>query len=173
MEEFEAMLLENPGNSLGRTIEVVDMVLADTNRFDDLFQCYFSDNEWVRLRVSNAIKRVGLERLDLLVPYIDRFLTEINDINQPSTQWTLSKLYLMLEDEMSSQQKEQAIDQLKNRLTYNDWIVLNNTMETLYEWSKLDVNIKDWFIPKLKRLTNDSRNSVAKRAKKYLSYLES
>ena len=106
MNKFEKMLLETPGNSLGRTIEVGDIVLKNPERFNDLYKCYFSDNEWVRLRVSNAVKRVGLERLELLVPYIDKFLGEISEIDQPSTQWTLSKLYLMLTDEMTPKQKE-------------------------------------------------------------------
>ena len=173
MNEFEKMLLEDPGNSLGRTIEVVDIVLSDPKRFDELYQCYFSDNEWVRLRVSNGVKRVGLERLDLIVPYIDKFLGEISDIDQASTQWTLSKLYLMLEDEMTPAQKSKAIELMKKRLSHNDWIVLNNTMETLAMWAKKDEDLKRWLLPQLKRLTKDGRNSVSKRAQKYHSMLES
>ena len=34
-------------NSLGHTIEVVDLVLADRTRHEGLFQCYFSDDEVV------------------------------------------------------------------------------------------------------------------------------
>lgn len=167
MNDFEKMLLENPGNSLGRTIEVVDSVLKDPGRFDELYQCYFSDNEWVRLRVSNGVKRVGLERLDVLVPYIDKFLGEISDIDQPSTQWTLSKLYLMLEDEMSAKQKQQATELMKKRLKHDDWIVLNNTMETLFAWAKKDKDLKKWLLPQLNTLSKDSRKSVARRAQKY------
>jgi hypothetical protein len=173
MEEFETILLENPGNSLRKTIEVVDTVLQYPERFDDLYQCYFSDNEWVRLRVSNAIKRVGLQRLDLLVPYIDHFLGEINDIDQPSTQWTLSKLYLMLENKMTPEQKRKAIELMKQRLRHDDWIVLNNTMETLHEWAKNDTELKKWLLPQLERLSKDDRKSVARRAQKYQTSLES
>ncbi len=62
------MLTGGHPNSLGRTKEVVEMVLADPDRFDELFGCYASEDEVVRLRTSNAVKRVEAARHDLLVP---------------------------------------------------------------------------------------------------------
>jgi hypothetical protein len=59
-ETFEAMLAGGHPNSLGRTVEVVDLVLADRDRLAELFQCYFSADEVVRLRVSSAMKRVTI-----------------------------------------------------------------------------------------------------------------
>ena len=86
---------------MGNTVEIVEEVLGDPSLFDELFNCYFSDDEVVRLRVSNAMKRICRERKDLLVPYIDRFLTEIAAIDQASTQWTLSQLFALLEKQMT------------------------------------------------------------------------
>ncbi len=43
-EEFEAMLTGGHPNSLGRTLEVVDAVLADRSRLTELVACYFSDD---------------------------------------------------------------------------------------------------------------------------------
>ncbi|GAB4243341.1 MAG: hypothetical protein Tsb0034_21160 [Ekhidna sp.] len=57
MKNFEARLSGGHPNSLGNTIEVVDAVLADPSNFEELFDCYQSDDEVVRLRVSNAMKR--------------------------------------------------------------------------------------------------------------------
>ena len=61
-EAFEDMLTGGHPNSLGRTVEVVEMVLANPDRFDELFNCYKSDNAVVRLRTSNAMKRIEAER---------------------------------------------------------------------------------------------------------------
>ena len=63
-ENFESILSGGHPNSLGRTVEVVDLVLEDRARLAELYQCYFSSDEIVRLRVSSAFKRVTTEHPD-------------------------------------------------------------------------------------------------------------
>ena len=75
------MLTGGHPNSLGRTIEVVDGVLVDPQRMTELFNCYQSEDEVVRLRVSNALRRVQAERPDLLIPFIDRLIEEIGQLD--------------------------------------------------------------------------------------------
>ncbi|MEL6528818.1 MAG: hypothetical protein AAFQ27_02590 [Pseudomonadota bacterium] len=171
-EPFETMLTGGHPNSLGRTIEVVETVLANPSRFSELYLCYRSDDEVVRLRVSNAMRRVEAERHELLVPYIDRFVEEIGALDQPSAQWTLAKLFEALERDMSAQQKAaaQAIMQ-RNLAEHDDWIVLNNTMEALFKWSADDAALREWLKPHLERLSSDQRKSVASRARKLLAKL--
>jgi hypothetical protein len=169
MQYFEKRLTGGHPNSLGNTLEVVEEVLAEPRYFDELFNCYFSEDEVVRLRTSSAIKRVCKAQKELLLPYLDRFLTEIAAINQASTQWTLAQLFDMLKKDMSLKQLKQAQQIMQNNLArHNDWIVLNTTMEVLTKWSTKDAKLKQWLIPHLERLTNDSRKSVANRAKKFL-----
>ncbi len=172
-ESFESMLTGGHPNSLGRTVEVVDIVLAKPKQIKQLYDCYFSDDEIVRLRTSNALKRVCREHPDWLVPYMDGFINEISKIDQASTQWTLANLFEMLDGFMSKQQKSQAQKILKKNLeNHTDWIVLNMTMQTLVGWAKSDRRLAKWIIPYLDRLAKDSRKSVAKRAVKYLSILD-
>lgn len=166
-ESFEEMLTGGHPNSLGRTIEGVNIVLADSTRLSDSYNCYFSDDEIVRLRTSNAIKRISLENPEWLVPYVDKLISEVSNINQPSAQWTLATLFQNLSIFMSETQREQAKKILqKNLETYTDWIVLNNTMDTLSKWAKKDSILKEWLLPHLERLTQDPRKSVSGRAKK-------
>ncbi|MGY3793683.1 hypothetical protein [Aquimarina sp. 433] len=172
MTNFEERLTGGHPNSLGDTVEVVEEVLAENELFNELFNCYFSNDEIVRLRTSNAMKRVCKVNRPLLIPYIDRFLSEISKIDQASTQWTLSQLFEMLEKEMSDGQIKKAKEIMKNNLAnHNDWIVLNQTMNTLTKWSKKDENLKLWIIPHLERLTSDTRKSVSGRAQKMLKAL--
>lgn len=170
MQDFEQRLTGGHPNSLGNTIEVVEEVLANHAYFAELFDCYFSDDEIVRLRVSNAMKRICKEEKSLLVPYVDRFLTEISTIDQPSTKWTLATLFAMLDDTFSAEQLDSAKAIVKRNLVEEpDWIVLNNSMETLFRWAKKDDALRDWLQPQLEKLRNDTRNSVAKRATKLLA----
>lgn len=172
MKDFEKRLQGGHPNSLGNTVEIVEEVLADHQLFDELFNCYFSQDEVVRLRTSNAMKRIGKEEQSLLVLYIDQFLTEIARIDQASTQWTLAQLFDLLEKELTDTQREQAKNIMKNNLeNHEDWIVLNQTMATLAKWAKKDTELKHWILPQLKRLSGDSRKSVAGRANKMMEQL--
>ena len=174
MEKFEEMLTGGHPNSLGRTVEVVDMVLEDQNRFEELYQCYFSQNEVVRLRTSNAMKRICKEEKKLLLPYVESFLNEISLLKQASAQWTLAQLFLELTPDLSQEQKKKATEILKYNLIHQtDWIVLNMTIKTLATWSKKNNKLRDWLIPQLEYLEHDKRKSVSNNAKKTMKLLES
>ena len=173
MQSFEERLKGGHPNSLGNTVEVVEEVLAENDLFQELFNCYFSNDEIVRLRTSNAMKRVGKVKKSILIPYINRFINEISKIDQASTQWTLSQLFKLLKKDMTPVQIQQAKEIMKNNLAnHNDWIVLNQTMDTLTEWSKEDSALKEWVVPHLERLTADSRKSIAGRATKMLDKIK-
>lgn len=171
-EPFEIMLSGGHPNSLGRTVEVVERVLLEPDRFQELFDCYASADEVVRLRTSNALKRVEAERHDLLVPYIDRLIKEIGDLDQASAQWTLAQLFDRLTDDMTKDQRSAALKIMKRNLAdHDDWIVLKSTVDTLTAWALDNDGLKAWLRPHLERLSRDSRKSVASRASKSLRVL--
>jgi hypothetical protein len=171
-EPFEAMLTGGHPNSLGRTVEVVDAVLADPERLEELFACYGSSNEVVRLRVSSAMKRIAHAQPALVVPYIDRMLGEVAGLQQASAQWTLAQLFLALEEYLSPQQKRRAVSVMQCNLeTWGDWIVLIQTMTTLAAWAKADPELAAWLRPHLERLGGDPRASVSRTARRELAGL--
>ncbi|MEM8968190.1 MAG: hypothetical protein AAGE93_17355 [Bacteroidota bacterium] len=171
---FEKRLSGGHPNSLGNTVEVVDEVLANPELLENLYQCYFSNDEVVRLRTSNAMKRICQQQPGWLVPYVDRLLTEVANIEQASAQWTLAQLMQQLQSYSTLEQQQVATDVLKHNLThYDDWIVLNHTMQTLAEWAKENANLKAWLKPHLDHLSKDERKSVANRARKLRKLLYS
>jgi hypothetical protein len=171
-EQFEQMLTGGHPNSLGRTIEVVEIIFKEPARIEELYNCYFSTDEVVRLRVSNAFKRLCKTDLNLLIPFIDRFIDLISKINQPSTKWTLAQLFLMLKKHLSETNLKKVKDILKYNLeTENDWIVINFTLEALTDFARTDENLKNWLRPHLIKFQTDKRKSVATRAKKFYAKL--
>lgn len=168
-ENFEQMLSGGHPNSLGKTLEVVEIVLCDKAKLENLYQTYFSSDEVVRLRTSNAIKRVCLQHPDWIYEYADKLISEIFNINQPSTQWTIAILFRLMTKYLNQSQKFKATEHFKSNLdTQTDWIVINTTMETLFEWSKGDHELTNWLIPRLKKFSTDSHKSISSRATKYL-----
>ena len=109
-ENFETMLTGGHPNSLGRTVEVVELVLADRKKLTDLYQCYFSEDEVVRLRVSSAMKRVTTAHPEWTMDYMDGLQSEIAAIDQASTQWTLAILFDLTVPLLSPSQKQRSLD---------------------------------------------------------------
>ena len=167
------MLSGGHPNSLGRTLEVVDVVLADRSRLDDLYRCYFSDDEVVRLRVSSAMKRVTIEHPEWTMDYIDGLQSEIAAIDQASTQWTLALLFDLMRDLLSPTQRARAVEIMHSNLEHHtDWIVLNNSMKVLGAWSQTDDELAESLLPHARRLARDERKSVASNARKLLARLD-
>lgn len=164
------MLTGGHPNSLGRTVEVVDAVLADRTRLEDLYRCYFSADEVVRLRVSSAMKRVTIAHPEWTMDLIDGLQSEIAAIDQASTQWTLALIFDLLVDRLSSEQHARAIEIMQHNLAHHDdWIVLNNTMKVLGAWAREDPALARWLLPHARRLADDERKSVASNARKLLA----
>lgn len=170
--DFEQKLTGGHHNSLGNTVEVVEEVLKNRSRLEELYQCYFSEDEVVRLRVSSAMKRLCIAHPEWIYPYTDKLLDEISQIDQASTQWTLAILFGLLADRLTDEQREKALMIMKNNLAnHHDWIVINYSMETLFEWSKTDDELLKWLIPQLEHHCMSDRKSIAGRARKYLDWL--
>jgi hypothetical protein len=169
LNNFETALTGGHPNSLGNTVSVVQEILQNPKRIQELFDCYFSTDEIVRLRVSNAFKRIAKEKPELVVPFLDQFITKISKINQASTQWTFAQLFIILDKFVTDKQRQEVMQILKNNLiNYTDWIVLNFTMEALLSYCKKYSELKSWLKPHLEKLAKDSRKSVANRTTKYL-----
>lgn len=164
-ESIETMLTGGHPNSLGQTVRVVEILLSNPDKLEELYQCYASSDESVRLRTSNAFKRIWRAQPSWLIPYIDRFLAEVSQIQQASAQWTLTQLVHELDMHLTSEQRQRAIIILKENLkTATDWILINNTVETLGTWAQTDAELREWLLPHLERVAQDRRKSVVDKA---------
>jgi hypothetical protein len=171
-ERFTDMLEGGHRNSLGRTEEVVGIVLADQTRLNELFACLAVPNELVRMRAGDALEKVCREHPEWFPPYVERLLGDVGNIVQPSIQWHLAQMLQHLRGDLSDKQAQRATRLLKRNLTRStDWIVLNVTMDVLAEWAKEDPRLAAWLTKELERLCGDERKSVSKRASKRLADL--
>jgi hypothetical protein len=169
---FAGMLTGGRRNSLGRTGEVVESVLAAPDRLDELFATLAAPDEVVRMRAGDALEKVCRERPAWFVPHVERLLGEVGSIDQPSLRWHVAQMLDHLRGDLSEDQARRATELLKrNLVAATDWIVLNVTMDVLADWSAADADLRAWLGDELERLREDERRSVAKRASKRLAEL--
>lgn len=171
-EPFADVLRGGHPNSLGRTEEVVGVVLADPGRLEELFATIVDPDPVVRMRVGDALEKVCREQPAWFAPHVDRVLGQLGQIEQPSVQWHVAQVLQHLRGELTDDQAQRATDLLQRNLhDSTDWIVLNVTMDVLTEWAKGDRALATWLGPELERLCHDRRTSVARRATKRLGEL--
>ena len=132
MEAFADVLAEGGrSNSLGCAGEVVNAVLADRERLDELWACISHEDPYVRMRAIDAFEKIVNEQPTRADPYVPRIVDELTASRQPSIQWHVAQLFpqVRLEDG----QRERAIAWLMAQLatTDVDWIVSVNCMRTL------------------------------------------
>src|SRR5687768_2291677 len=93
-DKFEDMLkVGGKSNSLGRVNEVIDLVINDRSRLDELYGCITNEDAWVRMRAIDALEKICRQHPDWLLPFIDKFRDELTIIDQASVRWHLAQIY--------------------------------------------------------------------------------
>jgi hypothetical protein len=165
---IEKALSGGDPRSLGRTEEIVQLVLKNPPRVGELFECLFSDDEIVRMRGSDALEKVCRQRPDLLTPFTERLLREVSKIEQPSVQWHLAQM--LSELPLHGEHRRRAIAILRRNLSrYDDWIVTNLTLEALATFARQSTGMRKSFSRLLRQYMRSQHKSVAKRASKLLT----
>ena len=150
---------------------VIDAVLHDPTKVDELFACVKDDDEYVRMRASDALEKVCRANASIVQPFKTRVLHEMSLIDQPSVQWHYAQIVDKLQ--LNSQETAEAIRKLQSNFeTYDDWITRNITMEVLGNFALHDDALRAYLMPKLEELTKDRKISISTRAQKILEMLE-
>lgn len=171
-EPFSEMLtVGGKTNSLGRAREVIEIVLKDKSRLDELYDCLSHEDAWVRMRAADALEKVCRQHPDWLIPYIDRLQKDFSASEQPSIQWHLAEIYIQVK--LTDSQKKFAIDWLSNSISSEDvdWIVSANSMKALAYFNKKGYFPADKLIPFLKVQQRHKSKAVVKRANKLIDEL--
>jgi len=160
-------------NSLGEVPQVIEIVLHDQHRIEELYNCLFDGDAWVRMRAADAFEKICRVHPDWLLPYIDRLATDFGASFQPSIQWHMAQIYKQVP--LTQTQKDVAIQWLTQRIATKDvdWIVAANVMETLAQFAKDGSFPLDQLVSLLKIQQQHKSNAVVRRATKILATLPS
>lgn len=172
MESFADIL--NAGghaNSLGRSGEVVEILKHDPARLNELYDCIFTDDAWVRMRAVDTFEKLVRDNPNLAAPYLESIFKDLCQTKQPSIQWHIAQIFT--EVDLNEDRREHAINWLKDKIstTAVDWIVAVNCMKSLQYfkvqgWVKSD-QIKELFEVQL----GHKSKSVRKKATQFLKEL--
>jgi hypothetical protein len=90
--DIEKWLAEGDLTNDGRANEVVSLVSANPDIFEDVFICLESTNPVIRGHAADALEKIGRDYPDLYLPHIDSIITILNKDPIPMVQWHLAML---------------------------------------------------------------------------------
>lgn len=159
-------------NLLGRSAEVLRLVLDDASLLDELYECMFDEDAWVRMRAADTIEKVCREHPEWIEKYVNRFIDDFSSNTQASIQWHLAQIYRQVA--LTDIQKRQIILWLENLLatTEIDWIVAANAMDTLAQFTSDGAYPRNKLMPLLDIQSHHRSKSVVKRAARMRSGLK-
>ena len=167
---FKDTLTGGPKREL-RNSAVIDAVLADPDRVDELFACVFDEDAYIRMRAADALEKIGRAQPPIVAPLTDRILTDMALVDQPSVQWHVAQLVSTLP--LNNRQRQRGITLVQQYLdTSDDWIVLTQSMHTIASFAEHDESLRHPLLPRLAELSHDPRPSVARLASKLHGQLE-
>jgi len=158
-------------NSLGESQLVIESVLKDKSRLDELYACMHHEDSWVVMRAADTLEKIAREHPDWLKPYIDAMLVDFYGPAQASVQWHLAQIYNHVE--LTNDQRNKAVKWLKALVTNRrtDWIVSVQAMSTLVRYAEAGILPKNDVIKLLKIQLDHKSQAVVKKAQKFIDQL--
>ena len=152
--------------TLGNVDEVVDTILTEPRRLDELIGAVLDcDDEIVRMRAGDALEKVCRAQSSLLQPHVSLLLGEMAGIDQPSVQWHVAQMLGQVR--LTAAQRSRAVRLMNKNLDEStDWIVLNCSLDTLAGLARQDPTLAEDLRRALRRHEHSDLKSLANRARK-------
>lgn len=132
-QKFAALL---KGRSIGRSDEVVRIVLKNPRRFRELITCLWNDNAVIRMRAADAAEKVSAKRPELLQPYKSELLGLLAETEQIELRWHLAEMVPRLQ--LTPRERQRTIAHLQRYLDDRSSIVKTFALQALFNLAQND-----------------------------------
>ena len=161
------MLAGGDLRSIGRSNEVVLLVLEETVLFKDLFQGFYSTDPLIRMRTSDAIEKISQGRADLLDAYKNEVLALAEGADQKEMRWHFAQIMPRLT--LTKLERARAFSIIEGYLTSQSAIVQACSLECLYDLGEKDMTLRKKAVEHLQQGLASSFKAVRARSQKILS----
>jgi HEAT repeat protein len=126
--------------SIGRSNEVVKLVLRAPQRFAELMRCLWSDDPIVRLRAADAAEKVSALKPELLKPYKAELLGLLAETDQIELRWHLAQMIPRLP--LTQAERKRATQALQLYLEDQSSIVRTCALQALADLSQRNASLR-------------------------------
>jgi hypothetical protein len=156
--------------SIGRSEEVVALVLRQPASFTELIRGLRSEDPLLRMRAADAAEKASLRQPDLLKPFKAGLLRLLHETEQQELRWHLAQMVPRLP--LSRRERARAVGDFRHYLQDRSSIVKTFAMQALVDMACMDKSL----LPEIKILLQDSFGNgtaaMKARGRKLLRQLE-
>ena len=147
--------------SIGRSNQVVRLVLREPKSFVELIECLWSDDPIVRMRAADATEKVSFVQPELLKHYKTELLGLLAEAEQIELRWHLAQMIPRLP--LTQGERRRAADALQRYLEDRSSIVRTFALQALADISQNDAALR----PKVREILEQSavRGTAAMKAR--------
>ena len=167
MNTLLEMLTGGNLRSIGRSDEIVLLILEEPTLFKDLFHGFYSADPVIRMRTSDAIEKISQSRPDLLEAYKGEILALADSAEQKEMRWHFAQIIPRLD--LTKMERERAFAIMEGYLTSQSAIVQACSLECLYDLGGKDTTLRKKAIEHLQHGLKSNFKAVQVRSKKVLS----
>ncbi len=155
--------------SIGKSNEIVRVVLDKPILIGDLIDGMTSENPVLRMRCADAAEKVSAVRPELLQPFLNTLIEKISSIDQQEVRWHFAQIIPRLS--LTAAERNRVVKILLGYLDDPSRIVQTFSYQALADLSEKDEVLREEFLPLLQAAQNSPVPSIRARGKKILSKL--
>jgi hypothetical protein len=149
-QRISILLKGGDRRSIGRSNQMVKLVLRSPRRFAELIQCLWNDDPIVRMRAADAAEKISVVQPELLKPYKTELLGLLAEAEQIELRWHLAQMIPRLP--LTQEERRRAAEPFQLHLEDRSSIVRTFALQALTELSRSDDKLR----PRIKELLEQS-----------------
>jgi hypothetical protein len=157
--------------SIGRSNQIVNLVLTTPRRFAELTKCLWSDDPIVRMRAADSAEKVSAVKPELLKPYKAELLGLLAEAEQIELRWHLAQMIPRLR--LTQGERERALETLQLYLEDQSSIVRTFALQALTDLSRGEAGLRLRVREILEESVATGTAAMKARARKLLKELRS
>jgi hypothetical protein len=169
MHPILEMLKGGDRRSIGKSNEVVAMVLKEPGLFDTLYSGLFADDPVIRMRCADAAEKVTAVHLEYLAPYKQSVLKSLAKVEQAEVRWHVALMLARLP--LSASEQTEVINLLTVYMNDRSSIVKTFAMQALYDLAVRYEALRPVVLIHIKELIAIGTPAMKARGKKLLANL--
>ncbi|HOJ00471.1 MAG TPA: hypothetical protein PLL88_02540 [Anaerolineaceae bacterium] len=139
MNQILKLLSGGDRRSIGRSDEVVELILQQPDKFDDLFRGFYETDPVIRMRTADAVEKVTAQDPALLIPYKEPMLELLESAEQIEVQWHLAQIIPRLP--LTNDEISRAYQTMEKYLSSSSAIVQTCGLQCLFDLSLRDARL--------------------------------
>ncbi len=170
MSKFDELLRGGDARRLNGVTRVVDDVLHDPSRFEELVRALAHGDATVRMRAGDATEKITRTNPEYLQPYKALLLEAAATAAQPSLRWHLAQMIPRLG--LDGVERRNAVALLKRYLDDPSAIVKTCAMQALADIAQADPALRRSILPALRKATETGTAAMRARGARLLDALQ-